>query len=133
MMAMHQRRSALRRVAIVVALGVAALAMAVPSAAAGPAAIEFRTDEASPPLPRHLADALGGAAPPIIVDYRDIIASADAHLLRGAVVDTRSRWVAAVDAAGQVFAARAPLRGRGDVVVGSKRMPSGLAVAPYLQ
>ena len=130
---MHQPRSPLRRVAVAVALGLAALAMTVPSAAAGPAAIEFRTDEASPPLPRHLADALGGAAPPIVVDYRDIIASADAHLLRGAVVDTSSRWVAAVDAAGQVFAARAPVQGSGDLVVGSTRMPSALAVAPYLQ
>ena len=121
---MHQPRSPLRRVAVAVALGLAALAMTAPSAAAGPAAIEFRTDEASPPLPRHLADALGGAAPPIVVDYRDIIASADAHLLRGAVVDTSSRWVAAVDAAGQVFAARAPVQGSGDLVVGSTRMPS---------
>jgi cell division protease FtsH len=125
----------IRRVAVLVTLGLAALVITVPAAAAGPAAIEFPPVTASPSLPRHLADALGGDAPPIVVGYRDIISSADAHLLRGAVVDTNSRWVAAVDAAGQVFAARAPVPRSGDVgtVVGAARMPSALAVAPYLQ
>jgi cell division protease FtsH len=125
----------LRRVAVLVTLGLAALVMTVPAAAAGLAPIGFHTATPSPPLPRHLADALGGDAPPIVVDYREIISSADAHLLRGAVVDTHSRWVAAIDAAGQVFAARTPGRSSGDfgTVVGATRLPSALAVAPYLQ
>ena len=87
-------------------------------------------------VPKHLADPLGGSSPPVVVAYRDVISAADAHLLRGAVVDLRSRWIAVVDGGGEVFAARTPaLEGGADnlTVIGGAGMPSAYAVTHYLQ
>jgi cell division protease FtsH len=124
----------IRRLAIVI-VALAPLGV-VPPATAGPAATPAQRTSANAHVPKHLADPLGGSSPPVVVAYRDVIAAADAHLLRGAVVDVRSRWIAVVDAGGQVFAARAPaLEGGADnvTVIGGAGMPSAYAVTHYLQ
>jgi cell division protease FtsH len=87
-------------------------------------------------VPSHLADPLGGSSAPVVVTYGDVIAAANAHLLRAAVVDLHSRWIAVVDRAGQIFAARAPAPEGGaatPTIVAASRMPSAFAVAQYLQ
>jgi cell division protease FtsH len=121
---------------VFVILALAPVGVLVPPATAGPAATQAQRTSASAQAPKHLADPLGGSSPPVVVAYRDVISAADAHLLRGAVVDLRSRWIAVVDAGGQVFAARAPgLEGGADnpTVIGGAGMPSAYAVTHYLQ
>jgi cell division protease FtsH len=125
----------IRRLVIVI-VALAPAGVAVPPATAGPAVTPAEGRSANAHVPKHLADPLGGLSPPVVVAYRDVISAADAHLLRGAVVDLRSRWIAVVDGGGQVFAARTPaLEGGADnlSVIGGARMPSAYAVTHFLQ
>jgi cell division protease FtsH len=125
--------SLIRRLVIVL-VAVAPLGAVVPPATAGPVATP--AERTSAHVPAHIADTLGGLSPPVVVAYRDVISAADAHLLRGAVVDLRLRWIAVVDRGGQVFAARTPaLQGGADNVTagGGARLPGAYGVTHYLQ
>ena len=59
-------------------------------------------------MPVDLASSLSTNTPPVQVGFDQVANAADAGRLRVAVVDSRTRWVAATDASGNVVAARAP-------------------------
>ena len=64
-------------------------------------------------MPADLASSLSTNTPPVQVSFDQVAAAADAGTLRVAVVDSRTRWVAATDASRNVVAARAPEPQRG--------------------
>lgn len=55
-----------------------------------------------------LTEPLGAESPAAVVSYRALVGAADARRLNAAVVDTSAYWVAAIDRAGHVIAARIP-------------------------
>jgi cell division protease FtsH len=122
---------------VLAVLVVAPLGVRVPPVAtAARVALPDRSAHGQGGVPSHLADPLGGSSAPLVVGYRDVIAAANAHLLRAAVVDPASRWIAVVDGQGEVFAARAPAPAGGadgPTIVAAARMPSAFAVTQYLQ
>jgi hypothetical protein len=94
---------------------VAALALTAPAGAA----------EDAPQVPAAVVQPLGEEAA-AVVPYRQLVGAADARRLNAAVVDTSAYWVAAVDRAGRVIAARIPRPKAGrDFAAGSRTSVDG--------
>ncbi|MDQ1485368.1 MAG: cell division protease FtsH [Actinomycetota bacterium] len=126
----------IRRLVVFAVIVLAPLGMRVAQGTAGAGRGPVPVHAAEGQVPSHLADPLGGSSAPVVVAYRDVIAAANAHLLRAAVIDPDSRWIAVVDGTGEVFAAQAPAPNGGaakPTIVAAARMPSAFAVSQYLQ
>ncbi len=82
------------------------------------------------PVPSSLTAPFGGDATPVVVDYAQVLKAARSGHVNTATVDSAGRWVAAVDDAGHVVAARIPEPEGGSDFGGDTRAQTAAAATP---